>query len=436
MTNSTTVVHAGRIIVGDGRMIENGTMTVVDGRIVGIRADDAGTPAGARSIDASGLTLMPGLVDCHTHLGGASSPDYRTWVIEDDLRQAVISTKQMRELMDWGVTTIRDISRNGIRLKWAVDHGHLDGPRIVACGPGISRTGGHGDAHNLPLETVQHSHPWGYIADGPEDLRKAVRTLSRMGSDAIKIWATGGGMWDKELETDQHFDFEEITAIIREADHLRIPVLAHAESLAAAKDCIRAGVATVEHGEELDDECRTMMVERGIVHVPTLQLFLGPWFDEYPPPPRGGLDAYPGATPVEREKFRVTQNFLSSIAAGVQIAVGSDSFSSIDVPFGYSTVEEIKTMVGAGMPRHDVFTSATSIGARALRVDDVTGTLEEGKAADFLIVDGDPWEDIESLHRDNLVWIQRGEQVWKDLLTPRSEYVPRAALAASIGAGR
>jgi imidazolonepropionase-like amidohydrolase len=385
-------------------------------------------PSEATVVDARDYTVMPGLVDCHTHLGGASSPDYSTWVIEDDTRQAVLSTVQMRSLMDWGVTTIRDISRNGIRLKWAVNNGHLDGPRIVACGPGLSRTGGHGDAHNLSVDLVQHSHPWGMLADGPEELRKAVRTLSRMGADAIKVWATGGGMWDKELETDQHYDLDELRSIVREANHLRIPVLAHAESMAAAKDCIRAGVATIEHGEELDDECRSMMIEKGIIHVPTLQLFVGPWFDEYPPAPRKGVETYPGDSAVEREKNRVIANFNASREAGVTIAVGSDSFSSIEVPFGYSTIAEIHSMVDAGMPTADVITAATANGAKALRVGAETGTLAPGLASDFLIIDGDPLNDIRDLTRDRMVRIQRGTQVWRDDLTPKPVHHPVGSL--------
>lgn len=423
------VVYAGRLLTGAGTVIDDAAMVIEGGTItaVGPRTDVV-TPEDATIVDAADYTVMPGLIDCHTHLGGASSPDYSTWVIEDDTRQAVLSTVQMRSLMDWGVTTIRDISRNGIRLKWAVNNGHLDGPRIVACGPGLSRTGGHGDAHNLSVDFVQRSHPWGMLADGPEELRKAVRTLSRMGADAIKVWATGGGMWDKELETDQHYDLDELTSIVREADHLRIPVLAHAESLAAAKDCIRAGVATIEHGEELDDECRAMMREKDIIHVPTLQLFVGPWFDEYPPPPREGLDAYPGATPVEREKNRVIANFNASREAGVTIAVGSDSFSSVDVPFGYSTVAEIHTMVDAGMSPLEVITASSANGARALRVDAETGTLAAGLASDFLIIDGDPLHTISDLTQERMVRIQRGTQIWRDDLSPRPSYRRRGSL--------
>jgi len=417
---ASTVIRAGQLIDGQGGLLEDASVVVDRGVVRAVGASsEIGTPIGAEVVDATGCTVMPGLIDCHTHLGGASSADYRTWVIEDDVRQAILSTKQMRELMDCGVTTIRDISRNGIRLKWAVNHGHIDGPRIVACGPGISRTGGHGDAHDLDVDLVQRSHPWGVLADGPEELRKTVRRLSRMGSDAIKIWATGGGMWDKELETDQHFDLQEIETVVREAGLLKIPVLAHAESLDAAKDCIRAGVATIEHGEDLDDECRALMIEKGIIHVPTLQLFVGPWFDSYPPAERPGLENYPGDTPVEREKNRVRENFNNSRHAGVTIAVGSDSFSSIEVPFGYSTLAEIHTMVDAGMPAQDALVAATSNGARALRVDHLTGSLAVGKAADLVVIDGDPLSDIRHLAQERMVYIRRGDQLWFDDLTTR-----------------
>jgi imidazolonepropionase-like amidohydrolase len=251
-----------------------------------------------------------------------------------------------------------------------------------------------------------------------------------MGADAIKVWATGGGMWDKELETDQHYDLDELRSIVREANFLRIPVLANAESLDAAKDCIRAGVATIEHGEELDDECRSMMIEQGITHVPTLQLFLGPWFDEYPPPPRAGLDQYPGDTPVEREKNRVVANFQASLRAGVTVAVGSDSFSSTEVPFGRSTVAEVHTMVDAGMDAADALVAATSHGARALRIPDRTGSLVRGLASDFLIIDGDPARDIRDLDRDRMIYIQRGTQVWHDEITPKPAYRSRSSRGA------
>jgi imidazolonepropionase-like amidohydrolase len=261
---------------------------------------------------------------------------------------------------------------------------------------------------------VQRSHPWGMLADGPEELRKAVRELNRMGSDAVKVWATGGGMWEKELETDQHYDLDELSAIVREASMLGMTVLAHAESLAAAKDALRAGVTTLEHGEELDDECRQIMVDRGIIHVPTLQLFLGPWFDEYPPPPRAGLEDYRGETMAEKEKNRVSDNFTATRKAGVVFAVGSDSFSSTTVPYGASTLEEVRTMVRIGTPPMDALVAATRNGARALRIDAITGTLETGKAADLIVLDANPLEDIAVLDPDRMLLIQRGTQTWKD----------------------
>lgn len=407
--NATLIDGTGKDPIADARMV------VRDGIItdIGPRADVA-IPEGADLRDATGLTLMPGLIDCHTHLGGTFSPNYSDWVLEDDRRQAIVSTAQLTELMRHGVTTIRDISRNGIQLKWAVGKGVLPGPRIISCGPGLSRTGGHGDAYHLPMDLVQESHPWGFVADGPEGLRKAVRELNRMGSDAVKVWATGGGMWEKELETDQHYDLDELTMIVREAGMLKMPVLAHAESLAAAKDAIRAGIATLEHGEELDDECRDLMRAQSIIHVPTLQLFLGPWFDEYPPPPRVGLEHYRGATMVEKEKNRVTDNFNASREAGVIIAVGSDSFSSDTVPFGASTLTEVKTMVSVGMPAMDALVAATLNGAKALRVDDVTGSLEIGKSADYLLLDANPLENIEVLNPEHMLVIARGNQIWKD----------------------
>jgi imidazolonepropionase-like amidohydrolase len=412
----TTVLENVTLIDGTGSdPVEHARVVVTDGVVAAAgAASTVSIPSGADVRDLAGATVMPGIIDCHTHLGGTASAYYGDWVLEDDRRQAIVSTQQVGELQRHGVTTIRDISRNGLQLKWAINAGVMPGPRMVACGPGLSRTGGHGDAHHLPHDMVQRSHPWGMLADGPDELRKAVRELNRMGSDAVKVWATGGGMWEKELETDQHYDLEELSAIVREASMLGMTVLAHAESMPAAKDALRAGITTLEHGEELDDECRQIMVDRGIIHVPTLQLFLGPWFDEYPPPPRPGLADYRGETMADKEKNRVADNFTASREAGVVFAVGSDSFSSTTVPYGSSTLEEVRTMVRIGTPPMDALVAATRNGARALRIDGTTGTLESGKAADLIVLDGNPLEDIAVLDPDRMLLIMRGTQLWKD----------------------
>jgi imidazolonepropionase-like amidohydrolase len=156
------------------------------------------------------------------------------------------------------------------------------------------------------------------------------------------------------------------------------------------------------------------MVDRGIIHVPTLQLFLGPWFDEYPPPPRPGLADYRGETMADKEKNRVADNFTASREAGVVFAVGSDSFSSTTAPYGSSTLEEVRTMVRIGTPPMDALVAATRNGARALRIDGTTGTLESGKAADLIVLDGNPLEDIAVLDPDRMLLIMRGTQLWKD----------------------
>jgi imidazolonepropionase-like amidohydrolase len=429
MAESDVVVYAGATVLdGTGRdPIEHGMLVVRDGVVEAV-GEAISIPAGARTVDLDGLVVLPGIVDCHTHLGGASTMNYADWVLEPDARQAIVSTVQMGELMRHGVTTIRDISRNGLQLKWAVNAGVLAGPRIVACGPGLSRTGGHGDAYHLPCDLVQRSHPWAMLADGGEELRKAVRLLIRMGADAIKVWATGGGMWDKELETDQHYDLDELRMIVREARLVHLPVLAHCESLAATKDALRAGVATIEHGEELDDECLHMMVAQDVIQVPTLFLLLGPWWDEYPPPPREGLADLPGETMGEKEKNRIRANFHAALEAGVTMATGSDSFSSVEVPYGAATLREIQLLVETGMEPMDAIVAATRNGARALRVEHLTGTLEPGKAADFVAFDGDPLADIRVLDAANLRLVVRDGQVWVDELTSAT---PRQLLAAS-----
>ena len=151
----------------------------------------------------------------------------------------------------------------------------------------------------LPFRLCLGFPPWALLCGRREDLRKAVRTIARSNPDMIKIWATGGGLWTLERKTDQHYSFEEIQIVVEEANYLGLPVRAHAESLEGAKDCIEAGVYSIEHGQELDEECLYMMKDKDITFVPTMQFFYE-WFTEYEPPYRSILDQYPGETIAEK----------------------------------------------------------------------------------------------------------------------------------------
>ncbi len=409
-----TVYRGATLIDGTGaEPIRDSVLAVQGGSVV-----HAGPEAGYHAapdetvVDLSGLVVIPGLIDCHAHLRGTSSRGVVNWVLEPNLLQAIVSVAQARSMLDHGFTTIRDISRYGPHLRTAITRGVIPGPRIVACGLGLSRSGGHGDAHDLPRDVVLAGHPSAVLADGPDELRRATRGLIRDGADYIKIWVTGGGHWERDRETDQHYDLEEIATVVREAKAVGLSVAAHAESLAGIKDSLRAGVDTIEHGEELDDECIELMKRSGAILVPTLQLF-EKLLKDVAPPYRPGLEDLPGDTLADKEMYRIAENFRMARVAGIPIAVGSDSYPRT-LPFGEPALNEVWALVAAGSSPMEALVSATSVGARALGLSETTGSLVRGKTADFIVLQEDPLEDIRHLALENILMVVQGGRTYTD----------------------
>lgn len=354
-------------------------------------------------VDITGKTIMPGLIDSHLHFSGNLTDDDSDWVLEDVVQKTVVAVQQAHECLENGLTTVGEISRSGIQIRNMVEAGVMKGPRVVATGLGFCRTCGHGDSHKLPSYYNDESHPWAERVDGPWDLRKAVRRRLRQNPDAIKIWSTGGGIWRWDQKLDQHYTLEEIQAVVDECRMVGIPVWSHAEGYGGALDSARAGVHLIIHGQTLNDECLDIMAEKGIYFCPTIQ-FLNEWFKTYAPLYIPEVhDQYPGDTVAEKELNRVYANLRKAKAKGIGLTIGSDSFCSSLTPYGTTAIGEMYSFVEkAGISEMDTIVAATKAGAEMLKVDNVTGSLAEGKSADLLVINGNPLENIRAIAVENM----------------------------------
>ena len=354
-------------------------------------------------VDITGKTIMPGLIDSHLHFSGNLTDDDSDWVLEDVVQKTVVAVQQAHECLENGLTTVGEISRSGIQIRNMVEAGVKKGPRVMATGLGFCRTCGHGDSHKLPSYYNDESHPWAERVDGPWDLRKAVRRRLRQNPDAIKIWSTGGGIWRWDQKLDQHYTLEEIQAVVDECRMVGIPVWSHAEGYGGALDSARAGVHLIIHGQTLNDECLDIMAEKGIYFCPTIQ-FLNEWFKTYAPPYIPEVhDQYPGDTVAEKELNRVYANLRKAKAKGIGLTIGSDSFCSSLTPYGTTAIGEMYSFVEkAGISEMDTIVAATKAGAEMLKVDNVTGSLAEGKSADLLVINGNPLENIRAIAVENM----------------------------------
>lgn len=404
------LIKAGRLIdVRSGQVLTDQAVLIEGDRIkaVGPWSDLSGkAPSGARLIDLSGATLLPGLIDCHTHL--TSDPThlgYQSLGISVP-RQALYGAKNARLTLEAGFTTVRNVGAEGysdIALRDAINAGDIPGPRIFASGPAIGITGGHCDSTLLAPE---FHHRADGVADGVPAVIAKVREIIKYGADCIKICATGGVLSKGDNPEAAEFTDEEVRAIVAEAHRLGRKVAAHAHGAAGIKQAVRAGVDSIEHGSFIDDEAIQLMKERGTFLVPTL--YLADFFLENAQ--RMGVPSF------MIEKARVVmpaarRNISRAFKAGVRVAFGTDAAV---YPHGLNA-REFAVMVKLGMAPIEAIRSATINAAELIGWPDRLGSIEPGKLADIVAVDGDPISDITSLER--VGFVMKGGRVYKDELS-------------------
>ncbi len=271
---------------------------------------------------------------------------------------------------------------------------------------------------------VRSSHPWGIVAEGPDEVRRATREVIKNGARCIKVWGSGGGLSENDPEDAQHYSLEELRVIVEEANCVHIPVAAHCECASAARDAVEAGVWSIERGEDLDGETIVAMARKGVSLNPTLVLLMkwaalsSEFGGHY------GKPHVPGGGPVPADKEgllrvlheRLSANLMAAKEAGVRIGVGSGSFSTELTPFGSQTLEEVQALVAAGLSETEALVAATRSGAEILRIADLVGTLERGKAADLLVLRDSPLENIARLDERNMLVIMKDGRAVKNLL--------------------
>jgi imidazolonepropionase-like amidohydrolase len=406
------VVFVGARLL-DGRSadaITDGVLVTDDkGRIVAAGpASGVSVPKDAERIDATGLTVLPGIIDCHVHLSLRLEP-----VAEQVQRSATDLTVRAlltgRDFLEAGVTTIRDAGYTPAGIKRAFASGAFPGPRTqVSCTP-LSQTGGHGDGwtpSGAILETEVSDLPPG-IADGVDAVRRATRLQIRAGADWIKVMATGGVLSAADTPDASQFTIDEMRAIVEEAKAAGIKgTLAHAEGTAGIKNALRAGITSIEHGDLIDDEGIDLMLERGVPLIPTFNINFALMDSDRVA--RG--DVPPWAIEKMTYLFNKQQvNFRHAVERGVKIVMGTDSFSGMYPP------AELAYMAEYGLGAFRAIQAATSDAAALLGLADQVGTLETGKIADLIAVTGDPLADPE-LWRDpaRIVFVMQGGRVVAD----------------------
>ncbi|MET4106788.1 amidohydrolase family protein [Hymenobacter sp. UYP22] len=399
-----TYLHCGRLLdMRSEQARSTVTLVVENGRVVAVEPGYS-APASPQDkvIDLKNRTVLPGLIDCHVHLEGETSKDnYLKEFTQNPADVAFGSLEYARKTLQAGFTTVRDLGGSGVNiaLRNAINRGQVAGPRIFTAGKAISGTGGHMDPTNgYRLDLMGMPGPAEGIANGPDQGRQAVREQYKRGADLIKIASTGGVLSVAKDGSAPQFTEQEIRAVVETARDLGLAVACHAHGAEGMKRAIRAGVTSIEHGTLMDEETMKLMKKNGTWYVPTItagkSVADSAKIPNYYPPL-----VTPKALAIGP---RLQGTFGKAYKMGVKIAFGTDA--SV-YRHGVNALE-FRYMVEAGMPAYEALRSATVSAAELLGQTGSLGTLEPGKLADVVAVEGDPVQDINAMQRVRFVMKQ------------------------------
>lgn len=397
------IVLKGRVLDGNGGApIEKGAVVLEDNRIrLVCRQSQLPDDPAAEVYELENGTIMPGLIDAHVHMGWGSVTAV-DWISMTPQLSMARALRDMAQLRQQGYTAFRDLGSDVLLMRPAVAEGLLDVPRIFGAGRIISQIGGHGDVYQkLSLEASQRAYSPAFIVNGVDEVRRACRINARNGADLIKIMTTGGVFSQGDKATPHsHFSQEEIRAAVEEAENMGSYVSTHAQATRGIKMALKNGVKCIEHGFYLDEECIELMVKNDCYLVPTLAIMHAS---------KLYFQGKEGVLPYLKEKTEKSyeahyRSLEMARKARITVGVGCDFLG--DAAFGCSYSEatlELERLCVAGYTPMEVITMATKVNARLLQMEDQLGTLETGKLADVLLVEGRPDEDIRVLRRSDHV---------------------------------
>ena len=410
----TIYIRAGHLFDATSETVrENMLIVVQDERIQSVApASAASVPAGATVIDLSHATVLPGLIDCHTHLGArADRYDEISHFKDTPFQSAFAAVVNARKTLEAGFTSVRDVGSLpflAVDLRNSIKEGLVPGPRIVASGPAISITGGHGDLNNYSPQTRVSMFPEERdfaIADGVDQIRHVVRAQVKYGVDVIKILATGGVLSKGDSPGAPQYTFEELKVAAEEAHMAGRKIAAHAHGTVGIKNAILAGIDSIEHSSLIDDEGIRLAKEHGTYLVMDIYnddyiLNMAPQFGL----PQENIDKEKAIGRLQRE------NFQKAVQAGAKMAFGTDAGV---YPHG-DNARQFFYMVKFGMSPAQAIRAATWNAADLIGRSKDVGSIEPGKYADIIAVSGDPLQDVRVL--ENVGFVMKGGVVYKNTL--------------------
>ncbi|HWC19191.1 MAG TPA: amidohydrolase family protein [Terriglobales bacterium] len=396
-----TVVRAAHMLdVKSGRLIDNPIVVITDDRITSITGP---APAGASAINLSGATLVPGLIDAHTHIVGKGT-NFGYQELGESVPSATLwGARNARVTLEAGFTTVRNVGASGyadVALRDAINDGLVPGPRMLVSGPPLGITGGHCDDNLLPFAYHQTAEG---VADGIENVQRKTREVIKYGADVVKICATGGVLSKGDDPQASQFTLEEMKAIVADAHRLGRKVAAHAHGAQGILWATEAGVDSIEHGSYIDDAAINAMKQHGTYLVPTM--YLQTWMLE-------NAQSF-GLPPMYAGKMRqiigvARKNIQHAFSSGVKVAFGTDAAV---YPHGLNA-HEFNVYVQMGMTPVQAIQTATVNAADLLGWSDHIGSLDPGKFADMVAVLGDPTKDVTTL--EHPIFVMKGGTVYRN----------------------